>query len=109
MNKAEWELLRKFDRKLSYVAKVCSEVETNTENVAALRSEVDSMKDVVEEFKKILFMRKQIKKVVFWIITVIISAGITTFITERTSLYLPAREEGVLIPSKVDTTNGSMG
>jgi hypothetical protein len=109
MNRAEWELLRKFDRKLSYVAKVCSEVENNSESIKALRCEIDEMKDVVTEFRKILFIRKQVRKVLFWVLTITLSAGITTFVTERTSLYLPAREEGLIIPSKVDTTNGSLG
>lgn len=106
MDKTEWEFLRKFDRKLTYVAKICSEVESNSESLASLQSEVADMKLVVAEFRRILHMRKQIRKVLFWLTTVIVTAGISAFIEVRTNLYLPAREEGTIAPSKVESPYG---
>ncbi len=117
MGKAEWALLRDLQRGLGYVSKVCvkmeKEIETARtdreamrEEVSSVRSKISDMESVVEEMKVFLERKKKTRRVLFWLITVVLSAAMTTYTNYRVDSYLkhnaPAyiREEG---------DNGDMG
>lgn len=111
MQRAEWTMLRDLQRGLGYISKVCAklekEIDTATtdrnnlkEEMHSVQSRVSSMEEVVGEMKDFLERKKKIRKILFWLVTVILSAALTTFTNFKVTGYLShsitgyIREEG---------------
>ena len=89
MNKLEWDLYNKLDRRTTYLANQIRELNEGNVKAEKLQLQMDEVvMPVVLEVQRILVFRKRIKQMLFWILSVIIGAAITTVVTERIQLYI---------------------
>lgn len=102
MTKTEWEVLRSMDRRTRFIAQRITELEKQGADVAALKEVIEDWKPDIEEMRNLIKLRRQIHRVVAWVLAVALAAGITTYVNKKTELFIqydqrqsaPQREEG---------------
>lgn len=89
MNKLEWDLYNKLDRRTAYLANQIRELNEGNVKAEKLQLQMDKVvMPVVLEVRRILVFRKRVKNLLFWFLSVIIGAAITTVVTERMQPYI---------------------
>lgn len=109
MLKGELELLQRLDKKISYVSEVCGQIQTNTAEIATLKNEIADINGVVDEFREVVLFRKKLKRIMNKVLVAALIAGATTFINNSVNTYFINRDDHGAAPTKVETTNGSVG
>lgn len=112
MTKAEWELLRDLKRGLGYVSKVCAKVEKEVEEskvvkeeLKSVQSRISDMEEVVEEMRDFLEKKKMVKRLVKWILVIVVSTALTTYTSFSVNGYLK-QNNPALIREEGDTHGG---
>lgn len=99
MDRSEWEVVRDVDRKLRFISKTCAQIEKNKADISSLQTEFEDIREIIEDYKKILKMRRRIQTGLKWIITLALTASITTIVNFQVN-YLMNRDETKQAPTR---------
>ena len=90
MRKEEWEILRNLDRKTRFLVKEVVELKKESSRVDCLEFAVKDILNDMEEVREMLERRRKIRKVILWMLSIIIAAALTTFVNWKTQAWLQA-------------------
>lgn len=89
MNKLEWEVLRNLDRRTRFVASEVHKIKLQGEKIDSLEIRLQNeVLPTVNSMKKILERRKRVRKYIFWVLSLIIAAAVTTYVNNSVTMYM---------------------
>lgn len=89
MNKLEWEILRNLDRRTRFVAAEVHKNKLHGERLEVLEIRLQNeVLPTVNSMKKILERRKRVRRYIFWVLSLIIAAAVTTYVNNSVTMYM---------------------
>lgn len=104
MERSEWDLIKDVDRKLRYIVQKCSKIDKHDKEIEELRLDIENMQEVFVEFEKILVIKRKIRRAVIWIVTLTLTAALTTYINYYVNQALLQRDKEVQVEKAPDNS-----
>lgn len=88
MTKLEWEILRKLERRTRFMAAEVHTLKEQNVRVQKLEDTLTDFSESMRELERILKFRKTVKRILIWVLAIVVSATLTTFVNYKTQMYI---------------------